>query len=62
MENAASQVEDETRRLEEEADILLEHIQGTVGALSDIRYGRLSNSKLPEQVLDGLNRLETSCT
>ena len=61
MERAASEIEDEIRRLEEEADSLLEGVQGTVGGLSDIRYGRLSNTKLPEQVLDGLNRLESSC-
>jgi centromere-localized protein 2 len=61
LESAAIQVEEEARRLEEEADLLLESIQGTVGALSDIRYGRLANGKLPEQVSSVLTRLETSC-
>jgi centromere-localized protein 2 len=61
MESAANQVEGEVRRLEEEADLLMESIRGTVGDLSDVRYGRLANAKLPEQVLDELTMLETSC-
>lgn len=61
MESAVEDVEDEIRRLEEEAEGLLEQMRGTVGGLSDLRYGRLANGKLRKQVLEGLNRLETSC-
>lgn len=61
MEAAAEDVEDEIRRLEEEADSLLEQMRGTVGNLSDLRYGRLANGQLREQVLEGLRRLESSC-
>ncbi|KIN02488.1 hypothetical protein OIDMADRAFT_194948 [Oidiodendron maius Zn] len=61
MEAAAEDVEDEIRRLEEEADLLLEQMRGTVGNLSDLRYGRLANGQLREQVLEGLRRLESSC-
>ncbi|KAG9232185.1 Cnl2/NKP2 family protein-domain-containing protein [Amylocarpus encephaloides] len=61
LELAASQVEEEIRRLEDEAETLLGEIHATVGGLSDIRYGRLANSNLPEQVVDGLERLEASC-
>jgi centromere-localized protein 2 len=61
MERAVEDVEDEVRRLEEEADALLEQIRGTVGGLSDLRYGRLANWQLREQVLEGLTRLDSSC-
>ena len=61
MKSAVEDVEDEIRRLEEEADKLLEELKGTVGGLSDLRYGRLANGQLREQVLEGLNRLESSC-
>lgn len=61
LEEATALVEDEIQRLDDEAERLLEEIQGTVGGLSDLRYGKLANGKLPEQVLEGLNRLEESC-
>lgn len=61
LEKFVEDVEDEVRRLEEEAEILLEEIRGTVGGLSDLRYGRLANAGLREQVLEGLTRLESSC-
>lgn len=61
LESAAEEVEDEVRRLEEEAEVLLEEMRGTVGGLSDLRYGRLANGQLREQVLKGLERLEASC-
>jgi centromere-localized protein 2 len=61
MEGAVEDVEDEIRRLEEEAETLLEEMKGTVGGLSDLRYGRLANGQLREQVLEGLSRLESSC-
>jgi len=34
---------------------------GTVGGLSDLRYGRLANGKLREEILEGLGRLEQAC-
>jgi centromere-localized protein 2 len=61
LESAAEEVEDEVRRLEEEAEVLLEEMRATVGGLSDLRYGRLANGQLREQVLEGLQRLEASC-
>ena len=54
-------MEDEIRRDEEETEALLEEMETIVGGLSDLRYGRMANGELREQVLDGLNRLETSC-
>ena len=61
MEAAVEDIEDELRRMEEETETLLEEIKDTVGGLSDLRYGRLANLQLREQVIDGLQRLETAC-
>ena len=61
MESAVEDIEDEIRRLDEEAEALLEEMRSTVGGLSDLRYGRLANAQLREQVLDGLSRLESAC-
>ncbi len=61
LESAVEDVEDEIRRMDEEAETLLEAMRNTVGGLSDLRYGRLANGQLREQVLDGLERLEKSC-
>jgi centromere-localized protein 2 len=61
LESAAEDVEDEIRKLEEEAEAVLEEMKGIVGGLSDLRYGRLANGQLREQVLEGLERLESSC-
>ena len=61
MESAAEKTENEVRRLDEEAQALLEEMRATVGGLSDLRYGRLANGQIREQVLEGLHRLESSC-
>jgi len=61
MESAVEDIEGEIDRLDEEANELLEGIKATVGALSDLRYGRFANGQLGEQVLKGLSRLETAC-
>ncbi|KAK0108937.1 hypothetical protein ONS96_002774 [Cadophora gregata f. sp. sojae] len=61
LESAVEEVEDEIRRLDEEAEALLAEMQSNVGGLSDLRYGRLANGQLREQVIGGLERLESSC-
>lgn len=61
LEKAIEDVEDEIRRDEEVTETLLEEMRVIVGGLSDLRYGRLANAELKEQVLDGLSRLEKSC-
>jgi len=61
MESAVEDVEAEIGRLDEEAQALLDEMNGAVGGLSDLRYGRLANDRLREQILEGLRRLETSC-
>ena len=54
-------MEAELQRLEAEEAQLLESAKQTVGNLSDLRYGRLSNSKLREQVLEGLQNVQETC-
>jgi centromere-localized protein 2 len=61
MEGAVGELEAELQLLEEEEAALLASVRQTVGAMSDLRYGRLANSQLPEQVLDGLGNLEEIC-
>ncbi|KAL2265736.1 hypothetical protein VTJ83DRAFT_6836 [Remersonia thermophila] len=61
MESAVGELEAELQLLQEEEAALLASVQQTVGAMSDLRYGRLANSQLPEQVLDGLANLEEIC-
>ncbi|KAH6621418.1 Cnl2/NKP2 family protein-domain-containing protein [Chaetomium sp. MPI-SDFR-AT-0129] len=61
MEAAISALEAELQLLEEEEASLLASVRQTVDALSDLRYGRLANGQLPEQVLDGLGNLEAIC-
>jgi centromere-localized protein 2 len=51
----------ELQYLETEEARLLEAAKQTIGNLSDLRYGRFSNSQLREQVLDGLRNVEGAC-
>jgi centromere-localized protein 2 len=61
MEGAINELEAEMQLLEEEEAALLASVRQTVGGMSDLRYGRLANSQLPEQVLDGLGNLQEIC-
>ncbi|TLD10213.1 hypothetical protein PgNI_05779 [Pyricularia grisea] len=61
METSLSAVESQIKDLQTEEARLLELVKKTVGDLSDLRYGRLSNANLPEQVLDGLKNLQDIC-
>ncbi|KAL2024281.1 hypothetical protein VTK56DRAFT_8763 [Thermocarpiscus australiensis] len=61
MEGAISELESELQLLEEEEASLLASVRQIVGSMSDLRYGRLANSQLREQVLDGLANLQETC-
>ncbi|KAI1497428.1 Cnl2/NKP2 family protein-domain-containing protein [Biscogniauxia marginata] len=61
IESAANDVEQEIQKLEEEEVVLLEFIKQTAGSMSDLRYGRLSNSKLRDEVMDGLQGIQEVC-
>ncbi|KAG8669613.1 hypothetical protein FPOAC2_08947 [Fusarium poae] len=58
---AASTLEAEIEKLQEEEAALLESVQQTVGALSDLRYGKFSNGQISDEVIDGLKNVEAAC-
>lgn len=61
MESAAQDLEAELRLLEAEEARLLASVKQTVGGLSDLRYGRLSNPQLRDQVVQGLQSVQETC-
>lgn len=61
LDKTVTEVEAQIRQLEEEETRLLESIQQTVGGFSDLRYGRLANSQLREEILEGLRTLQHAC-
>ncbi|KAK4175651.1 Cnl2/NKP2 family protein-domain-containing protein [Triangularia setosa] len=61
LEDAISELESQLQLIQGEEASLLSSVQKTVGDLSDLRYGRLANPKLPEQVLEGLQSLQEIC-
>ncbi|OIW27488.1 hypothetical protein CONLIGDRAFT_434350 [Coniochaeta ligniaria NRRL 30616] len=61
LEGTITDLESEIRRLEEEAAEMQQSLNRTVGSMSDLRYGRLANSQLPEQVLESLSDLHETC-
>ncbi|CAJ2511339.1 Uu.00g069640.m01.CDS01 [Anthostomella pinea] len=61
MDEAATDMEREVQQLEEEEAALLDTVKQTAGNMSDLRYGRLANSKLRAEVLDGLQGIQEVC-
>ncbi|KAH7367337.1 Cnl2/NKP2 family protein-domain-containing protein [Plectosphaerella cucumerina] len=61
MDSAVASMEADIQTLEAEEAALRESIQQTVGGLSDLRYGRLSNQRLPDEVIQGLKTLQAQC-
>ncbi|CRK22744.1 hypothetical protein BN1723_012745 [Verticillium longisporum] len=61
LDSAVADLEAEIQKLEAEEAALVESIQQTVGSLSDLRYGRLSNPQLPDEVIHGLKGLQEQC-
>ncbi|KXJ96409.1 Cnl2/NKP2 family protein-domain-containing protein [Microdochium bolleyi] len=61
METAVADIEAEIKKLEEEEAALLESVKQTVGGLSDLRYGRLSNPKLRTESLEALQAMQDVC-
>ncbi|EPE05298.1 hypothetical protein F503_03903 [Ophiostoma piceae UAMH 11346] len=59
--SAVEDLEAEVRLLEEEEAQLLQTVQQAVGSLSDLRYGRLANPQLRDQVLEGLDNVQATC-
>ncbi|KAM0286112.1 hypothetical protein ACHAQH_001120 [Verticillium albo-atrum] len=61
LDSAVADVEAEIQMLEAGMAALTDSIQQTVGSLSDLRYGRLSNPQLPDEVVQGLQSLQEQC-
>lgn len=61
LESTITDLESEIKRLEEDEAELRGSLSQTVGGMSDLRYGRLANSQLPEQVLESLSDLYGTC-
>ncbi|KAI1780863.1 Cnl2/NKP2 family protein-domain-containing protein [Hypoxylon cercidicola] len=61
MDDAIVDMEREIQIMEQEEAELLESIKGAVGNMSDLRYGRFANSKLKDEVLDGLQGIQDVC-
>lgn len=61
MEKAVGDLELEVQRLEEDETALLDEVRQTVSAMSDLRYGRLANPKLRDEVIEGLQSIQAAC-
>ncbi|GJC83713.1 hypothetical protein ColLi_06551 [Colletotrichum liriopes] len=61
LDTAITDLEAEIQRLEAQEEALLDSVKQTVGSMSDLRYGRLSNPKLGEDVIRGLKSVQEAC-
>lgn len=61
LDSAVEELDAAIRDLEQEEANLTRTIQQTVGSLSDLRYGRLSNGQLRKQVIEGLETVQQTC-
>lgn len=61
LDSAAEELDATIQKLEEEEAELLQSLQQTVGAMSDLRYGRLANGQLSKQILEGLQTVQETC-
>ncbi|KAK7733070.1 hypothetical protein SLS53_008257 [Cytospora paraplurivora] len=61
LDSSAEELDAAIQGLEKEEAELLQSIKQTVGSMSDLRYGRLSNGQLRKQVLEGLQIVQETC-
>lgn len=61
MDTAMADLEAEIQKLETQEKSLLELVKQTVGSMSDLRYGRLSNHRLRDDVMQGLKSVQDAC-
>lgn len=61
MDTAIADLEAEIQKLEAQEETLLESLKQTVGSMSDLRYGRLSNPKLGDDVIQSLKSVQDAC-
>ncbi|KAI6784301.1 uncharacterized protein J7T54_004847 [Emericellopsis cladophorae] len=62
LESAALALEADVAKLQDEEVKLLELVKSNVDSLSDLRYGKFSNAKIRDEVLDGLRTLQETCS
>jgi centromere-localized protein 2 len=61
LSGAVEEMESSIQHLEARESELRGSVTQIVGNLSDLRYGRLANPRLPAQVMEGLSHLEETC-
>ncbi|KAL1864741.1 hypothetical protein Daus18300_007543 [Diaporthe australafricana] len=61
LDSSAEELDASIQALEKEEAELMQSLKQTVGSMSDLRYGRLSNGQLTEQVLEGLQNVQETC-
>ena len=61
LEAAIEDVSSEITVLEDEGAALIADITSIVSGLSDLRYGRFTNGKMKEEIIDSLEGLESAC-
>jgi centromere-localized protein 2 len=61
IDGATGALETEIRKLQDEEAQLSESIRQTIGALSDLRYGKFANSQVRTEILEGISSLQESC-
>lgn len=61
LDDAIHDLEAEIQMLDEEEARLMAAVQQSVGNLSDLRYGRLSNPQLSGSVIEGLRNVQATC-
>ncbi|KAL2112033.1 hypothetical protein VUR80DRAFT_8710 [Thermomyces stellatus] len=61
LDGAVEDLEAEIKSLEEEEKALTESLKQTVGSMSDLRYGRLANPGIVDDVFQALERVTAEC-
>jgi centromere-localized protein 2 len=61
LNSAAEDLSKELQSLEAEAEALFDIIETTVSGMSDLRYGKLSNGRLNQEVIESLGGLDSAC-
>lgn len=61
LEGAADALEAEIEKLEDEEENLIAAIRQTIDDLEDLRFGKLSDGQLKNNVTEGLTSLQDAC-
>jgi centromere-localized protein 2 len=61
LETAVDDLEAEVKQMERDEAATMQQTRQIVESLSDLRYGRFSNSQLRDQIVEGLDNLRATC-